>query len=62
MRSVLTSWLARAAGLALLFSVLASGAFAQTTAWDQKAVTAIGSNSAAITISTTDPTERQATR
>ena len=41
MRSVRISWLARSAGLALLFTVLASGAFAQATPWDQKAVTAI---------------------
>jgi len=41
MRSVRFSWLAKATGLALLFSMLASGALAQATAWNQKEVTAI---------------------
>jgi hypothetical protein len=41
MRSVQVSWLARTAGLALLLAMPASGAFAQSAPWDQKAVTAI---------------------
>lgn len=41
MRSLRISRLAKGAGLALSFSMLASSALAQATPWDQKAVTAI---------------------